>query len=118
LLADSETGSVDSGLIDEAIDQALAVKPAWAIGIDRDAIKDELIRRYSVWIGEDTTLKSEKGHVAWLTTDRKAGWRYWQRYREFLESSISEAALDGLDRSTDTILGLLEDPGRQDAFEP
>jgi hypothetical protein len=117
LLADSEDGTVDSGRIDEAIDQALAVKPAWAIGIDRNAVKDELIRRYSVWIGEDTTLKSEKGHIAWLTTDRKAGWRYWQRYREFLESGISEVALDGLDRSTDTILGLLEDPSRQDTFD-
>ena len=117
LLADAEPGSVDSDHIDTAIDQALAVKPAWAMGIDRTAVKDELIRRYSVWIGEDTTIKSEKGHVAWLTTDRKAGWRYWQRYREFLESSISETALDGLDRSTDTILGLLEDPTRQDAFD-
>jgi hypothetical protein len=117
LLADSEAGSVDSARIDEAINQALVVKPAWAVGIDRNAVKDELIRRYSVWIGEDTTLKSEKGHIAWLTTDRKAGWRYWQRYREYLESSISEAALNGLDRSTDTILGLLEDPGRQDAFD-
>ncbi len=117
LLVDSEAGTVDSARIDEAINQALAVKPAWSIGIDRMAIKDELIRRYSVWIGEDTTLKSEKGHIGWLTTDRKAGWRYWQRYREHLESSISQAALDGLDRSTDTILGLLEDPGRQDAFD-
>ena len=117
LLADAEAGSVDSLRIDEAIDQALTVKPAWAIGIDRVAVKDELIRRYSVWIGEDTMLKSEKGHVAWLTTDRKAGWRYWQRYREFLESSLSETALDGLDRSTDTILGLLEDPHRQEAFD-
>ena len=117
LLADAEAGSVDSERIENAIDQALVVKPAWVNGIDRSAVKDELIRRYSVWIGEDATLKSEKGHIAWLTTDRKAGWRYWQRYREFLESSISEIALDGLDRSTDTILGLLEDPMRQDAFD-
>jgi hypothetical protein len=117
LLADEQPGSVDAGRIDDAIDQALTVKPAWAIGISRTAIKDELIRRYSVWIGEDTTLKSDKGHVAWLTTERKAGWRYWQRYREFLENTISESALDGLDRSTDTILGLLEDPTRQDAFD-
>lgn len=117
LLADAEAGSVDAKRIEEAIDQALIVKPAWAVGIDRNAVKDELIRRYSIWIGEDTTLKNEKGHIAWLTTDRKAGWRYWQRYREFLEGSISEAALDGLDRSTDTILGLVEDPTRQDAFD-
>lgn len=117
LLVDAEPGTVDSARIGEAIDEALAVKPAWAEGVDRDVVNDELIRRYSVWIGEDTTLKSDKGHISWLTSDRKTGWRYWQRYREFLENAISEAALDGLDRSTDSILGLLEDPERQDAFD-
>ena len=93
------------------------MKPAWATGLDLLAVKDELIRRHSIWIGEDTTLKSEKGHIAWLTSDRKAGWRYWQRYRELLENSLSESAIDGLDRSTDTILGLLEEPNRQDTFD-
>lgn len=117
LLADAETGTVDSVRIDEAITQALAMKPSWATGLNLLAVKDELIRRHSIWIGEDTTLKSEKGHIAWLTSDRKAGWRYWQRYRELLENSLSETALDGLDRSTDTILGLLEDPDRQDTFD-
>jgi hypothetical protein len=117
LLADAEVGTVDSVRIDEAIAQALAMKPSWATGLNLLAVKDELIRRHSIWIGEDTTLKSEKGHVAWLTSDRKAGWRYWQRYRELLENSLSETALDGLDRSTDTILGLLEDPDRQDTFD-
>ena len=117
LLADAETGTVDSVRIDEAIAQALTMKPAWATGLDLLAVKDELIRRHSIWIGEDTTLKSEKGHIAWLTSDRKAGWRYWQRYRELLENSLSESAIDGLDRSTDTILGLLEEPNRQDTFD-
>ena len=117
LLADAEVGSVDSVRIDEAIDQALAMKPAWAAGLDRGAVKEELIRRHSIWIGEDTTLKNEKGHIAWLTSDRKAGWRYWQRYRELLENSLSETALDGLDRSTDSILSLLEDPHREDPFD-
>ena len=32
LLADAEVGSVDSVRIDDAIDQALAVKPTWALG--------------------------------------------------------------------------------------
>jgi hypothetical protein len=117
LLADAETGTVDSVRIDEAIDQALAMKPSWATGLNLLAVKDELIRRHSIWIGEDTTLKSENGHIAWLTSDRKAGWRYWQRYRELLENSLSETSLEGLDRSTDTILGLLEDPNRQDTFD-
>ena len=117
LLVDAETGTVDSVRIDEARAKALAMKPSWATGLNLLAVKDELIRRHSIWIGEDTTLKSEKGHIAWLTSDRKAGWRYWQRYRELLENSLSETALDGLDRSADTILGLLEDQGRQDTFD-
>lgn len=117
LLADAETGTVDSVRIDDAIAQALAMKPSWATGLNLLAVKDELIRRHSIWIGEDTTLKSDKGHIAWLTSDRKAGWRYWQRYRELLEGSLSETALDGLDKSTDRILGLLEDPDRQDTFD-
>lgn len=117
LLSDEDVGAVDSHRIDEAINQTLTMKPSWTAGLDRIAVKDELIRRHSIWIGEDTTLKNEKDHVAWLTSDRKAGWRYWQRYREMLENTLSETALDGLDRSTDTILGMLEDPRREDAFD-
>jgi len=112
LMGDSDGTPVDSDRILDAIEQTLSLKPTWADGIDRDAVKDELIRRFSIWVGEDTTLKSDKGHVAWLTSDRKINWRYWQRYREFLENAISENAIDGLDRSTDSILGLLEDPRR------
>jgi hypothetical protein len=43
LLADAETGTVDSVRIDEAIAQALTMKPAWATGLDLLAVKDELI---------------------------------------------------------------------------
>jgi hypothetical protein len=117
LMGDSDGTPVDSDRILDAIEQTLALKPSWADGIDRDAVKDELIRRFSIWVGEDTTLKSDKGHVAWLMSDRKVSWRYWQRYREFLESAISENAIDGLDRSTDSILGLLEDPRREDEWD-
>ncbi len=118
LVADNDDGvPIDGALIAEKIDQVLKMQPSWAQGLDRHAVCDELIRRFSVWVGEDTTLKNEAGHVAWLNADRKVDWRYWQRYREFLESSISETALIGLDKSTDSILGLLEDPKREDAWD-
>jgi hypothetical protein len=118
LLADYDDGvSIDGTVISEKIDQVLKMQPSWAQGLDRDAVTDELIRRFSVWVGEDSTLKSEAGHIAWLNAERKVDWRYWQRYREYLENSISEAALIGLDKSTDSILGLLEDPKHEDAWD-
>src|SRR4029453_19182601 len=42
---------------------------------------------------------------------------YWQRYREFLEVTLSLNAVDALDRSTDTVLGLLEDPARDGPWD-
>ncbi len=117
LLAELEGTQIDATRIAETIEQVLRINSSWAESLDREAVTEELIRRFSVWVGEDTTLKSEIGHIAWLTTDRKVEWRYWQRYREFLEGSISESALVSLDRSTDSILGLLEDPRREDAWD-
>ena len=118
LLADVDEGvTIDGAIISEKIDQVLKMQPSWAQGLDRDAVTDELIRRFSVWIGEDSTLKNEAGHIAWLNAERKVDWRYWQRYREYMEGSISETALIGLDKSTDSILSLLEDPKREDAWD-
>ena len=103
--------------INQNIDLVLTMKPAWADGLDRQAVSDELIRRFSLWIGQDTTLKSMVGHQHWLSAERKKDWRYWQRYREWLEPKISWKAVDALDRSIDSILGLLEDPRRDGPWD-
>ena len=86
--------------------------PKWGDGLDREGVTDELIRRFSLWVGQDSTLKSEAGHEAWLTAARKKDWRYWQRYSELLEAQLSWRAVEALDHSTDSILELLEDPKR------
>src|SRR5207253_3274300 len=44
-------------------------------------------------------------------------WRYWQRYREWLERTLSFKAVEALDRSSDTILGSLEDPTRDGPWD-
>ena len=93
------------------------MKPNWGDGLDRTAATDELIRRFSIWIGKDSTLKNEQGHVAWLNSARKKGWPYWKRYREWMEEKLSVNAVDALDHSTDSILGLLEDPLRDDCWD-
>jgi hypothetical protein len=112
LLDTPDRASVTPALIAEKIDQVTAMMPAWGHGLDRQAVTDELIRRFSLWVGDDSTLRSDAGHEAWLTTTRKRQWRYWQRYREYLERQLSWKAVDAVDRATDSVLGLLEDPLR------
>src|SRR5581483_2539761 len=43
--------------------------------------------------------------------------RYWQRYRELLERKLSYRAVEALDNSTGTVLGLLEDPTREGQWD-
>jgi hypothetical protein len=80
--------------------------------VDKKAVIAELIRRFSLWIGGATTLSDKTGHKDWLNATRRKDWRYWQRYRDFLESKMSVKAVDALDVATNKILELLEDPLR------
>jgi Z1 domain len=80
---------------------------------ERELIIAELIRRFSHWIGRDSALEDTKGHMAWLVSERKKDWRYWQRYQTMLERKLSVDVVTALDKSTDGILGKLEDPTRE-----
>lgn len=113
LLDMGDKSSISPALIAGKIVLVVNMQPSWGIGLDRDAVTDELIRRFSLWIGKDTTLENAAGHEAWLDSSRKSDWRYWRRYREWIERDLSWKAVDALDRSSDRILGLLEDPQRQ-----
>jgi Z1 domain len=76
-----------------------------------------LIQRFSHWIGKATTLKDNTGHFDWLNAARKRDWQYWRRYRDYLESKLSDTVVDGLDEATESILSLLEDPQRVDDWD-
>jgi hypothetical protein len=118
LLSEEENPtSITPALIEEKIDLVVRMNPRWGEALDRDAVTDELIRRFSVWIGQDSSLVNNIGHVQWLNSARKKDWRYWQRYREWLEKSISPLAVEALDLSTDRILGMLEDPLREGTWD-
>lgn len=117
LLLNEDRNTVSPALISAKIDQVLTFQPAWQNGFDRDAAIAELVRRFSLWVGTDSTIHNDDGHKLWLEAARKTDWRYWQRYREYLESRMSVLAVDALDRSTDTILGMLEDPLRDGPWD-
>lgn len=112
LLDEEERTSRTPGLISEKIDLVLGMHPKWRDSVDIRSILDEIIRREAFWIGQDATLRNDNGHEAWLTASRKKDWRYWQRYREWIERRLPLDAVDALDASTDSVLALLEDPER------
>ena len=102
-------------LIGEKLDWLIKAGPQLGFEsgrVNRQAVVDEMIRRFSLWIGRDALLKSDTGHEAWLVSTRKKDWRYWPRYRQWLDGTLSIKAIEAVDQSTDTVLGLLEDPSR------
>lgn len=76
-----------------------------------------LIQRFSHRVGRSTTMKNDVGHVEWLFASRKRDRHYWRRYRDYLESKLSDVVVDGVDEDTEEILGLLEDPQRSDPWD-
>ncbi len=108
---------ITPSLIAAKVDLAASLDANMAENFNREAAIEELIRRFSLWIGQTTTLKNEVGHVAWLTADRKSGWRYWPRYSDWMEKQLSYKAVESLDQVTDNILGMLEDPLRNGPWD-
>lgn len=100
-------------LIAEKVDYAMGMLGVTLSDADREITIAELIRRFSHWIGRDSALEDTTGHVAWLVSERKKDWRYWQRYQTMLERKLSVDVVSALDKSTDGILSKLEDPARE-----
>lgn len=63
LLDEGDRSSITPALIAGKIEMVIGMNPKWGDGLDRDAVTDELIRRFSLWIGQDTMLRSDAGHV-------------------------------------------------------
>ena len=115
LMAEKDKCAITPSLIAEKVAVAAGLVPDGASLAP--AATAELIRRFSLWIGQDSTLVDHEGHVPWLAAARKRDWRYWQRYQSLLERKMSATAVDALGDSTDKILGLLEDPTREGTWD-
>ncbi|WP_418319040.1 Z1 domain-containing protein [Piscinibacter sakaiensis] len=118
LIAEKDKGPITAALITEKVAIAASVVANGnEQSVDNAAAVAELIRRFSLWIGQDTALSDTTGHETWLNAARKKDWRYWPRYRDMLERRMAATAVDAVDKSTDRILGLMEDPGRAGAWD-
>src|SRR5262245_26419451 len=89
-----------------------------------DVEAERLARRVesmcNVNIGRETVLEDRTGHEPWLP-NAKAGiaWNFWIRYRQYLleDKYWSSQLVDRLDELTDRILGLVENPRREGAWD-
>lgn len=117
LIGIGEETEITPSVIDEMIDRVLMLDKEWGIDLDRNYVIEELVRRFSVWMGHNSSLVNNIGHEPWLTAERKINRRYWQRYREWQEQSLPWNAVESLDKTTDSILELLEDPKRSGAWD-
>ncbi|XBT42090.1 Z1 domain-containing protein [Pseudomonas viridiflava] len=117
LAEEKDKSAITPHLISEKIDMVLKIMPGKGEGLDRASVTEELIRRCSVWVGDDSSLVDLTGHEPWLTNERKKDWRYWQRYREWQELKLPLSAMESLDKTTDNVLSMLEDPKRDGAWD-
>jgi hypothetical protein len=66
LLEEQDRTSITPALISNKINDVLRIMPSWGEGLDSDAVTDELIRRFSLWIGQDSTLIWKKECQRWI----------------------------------------------------
>ena len=81
--------------------------------IDLEALRREVESKVRVWVGVAGVLEDSRGHEDWLPGRRaEIDWRFWLRYKRYLQESeaLPAMAILRLDDLTDRILGRLEDP--------
>jgi hypothetical protein len=104
-----ETKHSPSAIADTVRLAALTAKAAPDDFDEAEAVA-ELVRRFSQFVPNDAALSDPDDHDDWLDSTKKKNWRYWQRLQSYLERTLPVDVVDALDRSTDGILGELEDP--------
>lgn len=89
-------------------------------GLDCELLVREVESLCNVWVGASSALENPEDHIEWLSGRRPdIDWRFWDRYRRFLEDERHWAprTVRRLDELTDDILGRLEDPRRAGAWD-
>jgi hypothetical protein len=109
---ESKGGPVREGLIQEAVAQALNIRPRWKETVDQTKLIRVLETHFNVWVESATSLVGEEDQGRWLTAEQKNEWQYWPRYRMWLEPELGTPMLDSIDEDTDRIVELIGNPKR------
>ena len=111
--------SLTSQQIRDAVQTAVEFLQAKDVAID--ALVADLEACFQTVIGRERFLSGDRdGHDPWLNSRTGSiSWRFWERYEQFLahEKKWPLATLRRLDDSTDRVLGLLTDPGKEGEWD-
>lgn len=100
-------------------EQVLAM-PMFRKVVDRELLIAELEQIFTVWSNDPTTLGSDDDHLPWLTQKRAdIDWRFWDRYRLYMiqRQNLAPAAVETIEKVSDEVLGRIEDPNREGAWD-
>jgi len=105
--------------IGTTLDRLLAAFPEWRNEISRDAAIAQLGTIFSTFIGDESVLRADDGHLPWLNERRDdISWKFWERYRSFLiRQQLPQPAINSLNRITDRILDLCGNPANEGKFD-
>jgi hypothetical protein len=87
--------------------------------VDAVALRREIEELVTVFVPGETVLEDDTDHVPWLAEERASiDWNFWDRYRRFLTAQqLPPQAIRRLGEITDDVLGRLESPRRQGAWD-
>lgn len=105
--------------IGTTLDRLLAAFPEWRDGVSRESAIAQLGTIFSTFIGDESILRANDGHVPWLDSRRDTiRWKFWERYRSYqIRRQLPQPAINSLNRITDRLLDLLGDPAKDQPFD-
>ncbi|MEQ8842272.1 MAG: Z1 domain-containing protein [Acidimicrobiales bacterium] len=111
---------VTTELVQQFVDAALTLPQFGAAGLDHERIVRLVKATINVWVPAASVLEDNTDHIDWLALRRaEIEWTFWDRYRLWLESrkGFPTDVVRKTDDVTDNILGRLEDPHREGAWD-
>lgn len=111
-------GAIQVKDLEEKIKQVKAILTPMYPGqdVDEEQLYRRVVQDYDIWGGSMSVLKDNTDHIEWLANMKASkDWTLWRRYKKYIENQrkMSPNAIKELDRSTDTVLGLMESPDRE-----
>jgi len=124
LLTD-DNSSLTADTIELCIDEAFTLicgthKDFKAKTTDKERLFREINHFFSISIDPAQIITDSTDHIPWLEKRKThVSWDYWNSYRQFLGSDrgYSEEVIKEIDRSSDLVLGNLEDPSRMGTWD-
>jgi hypothetical protein len=103
---------------EQAIDVAVGASEALGDTVDRDQLRRRLEADVSVFVGDATVLEDNTNHEPWLDATRAdISWRFWEAYRDWSRRRMPTEVVTRLHHMTDDLLGRLENPKRERAWD-